>query len=448
MSREDWIEHIWANAQKSNQIEVTDTVTLQQLSNAFRHEPLSGRTSDPEAAKYDQASELFLEGVATAREGNLTKGCDQIATAFLLDARSANFVVTLGFPMLEKTNEDEALMKDVENQCVDLLLLANLCQMNTDDMHQISYGGHVLRLLLARKLGHHPSQGPGMLSMAMTTINYLLQRVETGGSIYQTRVLGSNMTLPALLYHRAILFLYLEEHEQANEDLTRALDEDPTLHAARVARANIWANTKLKDGKEVFSEFKRIVDEVHPDHRGLDVAYAWMTYYSLQDPTIGNLEGAKLYYRKCLQSSVRRVELYGEDKIDHPILQLTRDLYKLVTSKFGNIGARDMIDAALTKALNPEGLPATPAESTSTITDRTAVGSCRACGKAAVDSGKPLLRCSGCKTVFYCCKECQRKDWKYVSIAVFNFIGIVNACADHGTLTHCHFPLLAQTPMY
>jgi len=34
---------------------------------------------------------------------------------------------------------------------------------------------------------------------------------------------------------------------------------------------------------------------------------------------------------------------------------------------------------------------------------------CKACGKGAL--GEKLRCCAKCKRVYYCCKECQVKDW-------------------------------------
>ena len=36
----------------------------------------------------------------------------------------------------------------------------------------------------------------------------------------------------------------------------------------------------------------------------------------------------------------------------------------------------------------------------------------RACKCGATSSTVALLKCSGCNAVYYCCEECQKKDWK------------------------------------
>ena len=35
---------------------------------------------------------------------------------------------------------------------------------------------------------------------------------------------------------------------------------------------------------------------------------------------------------------------------------------------------------------------------------------CKSCGAVVTDI--PLIKCAGCNIVFYCCVECQTKDWK------------------------------------
>lgn len=37
---------------------------------------------------------------------------------------------------------------------------------------------------------------------------------------------------------------------------------------------------------------------------------------------------------------------------------------------------------------------------------------CATCQKTEATNAKPLLRCSGCKSITYCNKDCQKADWK------------------------------------
>jgi len=89
MSRESWYELTGSSASDWRE--------------ASQHKPLKGRTTDPEALEYDEASELFLHGIKLARRGDLDAGRSQIATAYLLDGRSINFM-----PLLPQGEEKEA----------------------------------------------------------------------------------------------------------------------------------------------------------------------------------------------------------------------------------------------------------------------------------------------------------------------------------------------------
>ena len=46
------------------------------------------------------------------------------------------------------------------------------------------------------------------------------------------------------------------------------------------------------------------------------------------------------------------------------------------------------------------------------VDDQLAERQCAACGVWQTHSTKKLERCSKCRRVYYCCKECQRNDWK------------------------------------
>ena len=159
MSRESWYAGV---RQKSASFSEEDE---EQLWQALQHRKLEGRTSDPEAAEYDEAADIFFQGIQLARHGDLTAGCAQIATAYLLDGRSINFVGPR-----PKSSKIQALTLDLE-------LLAILSQSHVNDIERVSYGGHVLRVLLGNRLGNDPHAGQDLLATAMVSLNYLLQRV-------------------------------------------------------------------------------------------------------------------------------------------------------------------------------------------------------------------------------------------------------------------------------
>lgn len=54
------------------------------------------------------------------------------------------------------------------------------------------------------------------------------------------------------------------------------------------------------------------------------------------------------------------------------------------------------------------------------------IASCHLCGKEESDELK-LLRCGGCRSVCYCSKECQKKDWKTQHKAVCKQLSVGDA---------------------
>ena len=405
MSRDTWF-----NATGGHRI--SSASDEQTILDAFRHNQVSTKTSDPEAADYDEAAELFFQGVKLARIGDLEAGCAQIATAFLLDGRSINFSV-----FVPQNPAIRAL-------CVDLELLCHLSQAQTNNLHSVSYGGHVLRILVAGRLGNDPTEGQNFLASAMTSVNYLLQRVREQphlGAHYSDGgvVLGGCMTYANLLYQRCVIYMAMGNYKKASGDLTKALECDPKHSAARSARAALWANLQLKDDKTAFYEFKRLTNEVHPDDRGLEVAYAWMAVYVLRDAKLGSLADAKVYYEKCLRASMRKTEIYGPTKREKepPMLQMAKDQYAEVVRNPEARQFREQLDVAVETGRPedpsiPEGFQSVPKALMKVVLPDTG-STCLKCGKMA-DAGKRLSTCTQCRKVHYCSVECQRADWKKV----------------------------------
>jgi hypothetical protein len=207
-------------------------------------------------------------------------------------------------------------------------------------------------------------------------------------------------------------------HNKAIKDLTNALKIDPKYAHARDARASLWAGLKLRDSATLHEEYSRIVAEVHPDNRGLDVAYGWLAVMTLQDAKLGTVQEAKQFYEKCLRAQMRREDLYGKKKSgENPeILKMCKDKFKdfangpLEVRKF-----RDDCDAAILSGRMedlqiPTTMQAIPQQQQDA--DSSLRHKCLNCGKTAADVCKRLSKCSRCKLVSYCSKDCQSADWK------------------------------------
>jgi tetratricopeptide (TPR) repeat protein len=386
MSRESWSKQVGG---------VNASTDWRQ---AFQHTPLKGRTTDPEALDFDEASGLFLNGIKLARRGDLKAAVAQVATAYLLDGRSINYYPVLPVP------------EEARDIALDPKLLYDLSQ-NSDD----SFGAMVLRIFAAGRLGSLPEDGQMYIATGMDAIDKLLkaitenpkleERWENGG------VLGGCMKRSTLLYLRSSLHMYMGNHNKAIKDLTKALEIDDKFLDAREARANLWASLKVKDYATIYPEFNQLVSEAHVDNRGNGNAYAWLAIMALGDPKLGTTAEAKQYYEKFLRATIRRDELYGRRTLEQqsPVLQLCRDQFANFTNGPPELRrARENLDAAYLLG-KLEGLNV---QQELVIDKSLRSHRCLNCGKMATDIGCRLSKCSRCKQVSYCSRDCQRSDWK------------------------------------
>ena len=93
----------------------------------------SDKTDNPEAADYDKANKLFLQGFASLREGGTKKNTENMLHAFVLNSRGANMIwhfsrgtshvkkkVILDFNTLkelERTNSRAAFCPNKKTSC-------------------------------------------------------------------------------------------------------------------------------------------------------------------------------------------------------------------------------------------------------------------------------------------------------------------------------------------
>jgi tetratricopeptide (TPR) repeat protein len=393
MSRENW----------HNLATTTTTGDVDDWRQLFQHRPLKGRTTDPEAMDFDEASDLFLQGLKLARRGDLKAGRAQIATAYLLDTRSINWV-----PFLPEDHEARDAAMDFTFHC--------------KLMEDRSYGALVLKIMAADYLGNGP-EGQTFIGSAMKTIQVLLEDIaqhpQHEASSEEGGLLGGCMTRTKLLYHRSSLHMAMGNHNKAIKDLTKALKIDPKYTQARDARASLWACLELRDYATLHAEYNRIVGEVHPDSRGLDVAYGWLAFMTLKDSNLGTVQEAKQFFEKCLRAQIRREDLYGKRKNgeDPDILQLCKKMFTNFAN--GPLEVRkfraDCDAAILSGRMEDLQIPATMQvipQPQQQDADSSLRHKCLKCGKTAADVRKRLSKCSRCKLVSYCSKDCQSADWK------------------------------------
>ncbi|GFH52316.1 hypothetical protein CTEN210_08792 [Chaetoceros tenuissimus] len=380
----------WASYSESRHNEVDVDV------DKFRHVPLAPKTSDPEALKFDKASEIFLTGLRNARNGNLKTACEQIATAFLLDERSIKFA-----PILPPSAS-----KEMEFLMLDAMLLYKLSEVAEQDY---SNGSDVFNLMGGFLFGHKEG-GQETIAETMQSIENLIGWLEKKPWIEHpdSGILGGYLTRARLYYLRSSLQMTMGNIKKAVKDLSSSLKCDPCYTKAREGRASLWSSYNLKSDAVIHREYLRVMKESHPDDRSLEIIYARLAVTTLRDPTLGTLAEAKEYYKKSIQASLRHREIYGKKQnTDEAISLLKAEFQKLKKDPSATKMREDLDKLAANKTENGESiLKAMDVP----LGDKKHL--CLKCGKKEQEDGSKLMKCSRCKSVSYCSRQCQAKDWK------------------------------------
>jgi hypothetical protein len=328
---------------------------------------ISNKTSDPQAADFDEAKLLFAQGVACARAGDLDTGAIQISTAYLLDGRSINFV--------QKLPED--IEANQKNYVLDGVLMAAMLENESPTSFQCT----ILHLLLATFLGSAPGHGQELIAVAMVRIDELVACIQKRPEIEDpsNHILGGCLTCKALLYQKGSLQMALGDYKNGMKSLTAALKLDEFYTQARESRACIWGARNLKRDKTVHAEWKRVINENHADNRGNEVAYAFLVLTTLSDPSLGTVSDARAWYDAMIATIVRKDEIYGKRRHDELPPVVLRAQEKL-NEYDGDINILDSI-AGIERV---------------TIREKTK-RACLKCGVTAAVDGEKLSQCTRCK---------------------------------------------------
>ena len=331
---------------------------------------LSNKTTDPEVANYDEANEIFASGVKLARIGDFDAAVPQIATAYLLDGRSINFMSTL-------QDEDGDGDDDARDFILDGELLNTLIHHDTT-----TFGCDVLHIILAVQLGSVQGYGQEMVGIAMVRIDNLVSYLEKHSEIEApgSMILGGCLTRKELLYQKCSLRMMLGDYKNGVKDLTKALKIDEFYTKAREARACIWAGQNLKPDARIHEEFSRIIKERHVDNRGNEVACAFLALLTLRNSSLGTFRDAKSWHDKMVTATKRNDEIYGKRRQDKlpSVVQTTQRKFL----ECGNLEIFDLLGAERT-TLDEESSKQKRA--------------CLSCGATSKAGGGELLKCSKCK---------------------------------------------------
>lgn len=350
---------------------------------------LSEKTDDPEAKDYDEATEIFHNGVRLARSGDMNGGASQIACAYFLNSRSINFILAI----------PEEIDPTMKNLILDYGLLREMAMAGPDGL-----ACSVMMIMLGQYIGSDPKEGQSYIAGAMKNIDKILKLIEKRPEIEDPDrgIIGGVLTRVNLLHHRSNFHMAMGDRKQALKDLTKALKIDEYFTEARVSRACLWAAMGLKDDRTIHEEFKRAAHESHRDYRGNDILYAWLAQTTLNDPLLGSIEDAKSYYEKSLQATIRRYEIYGRCGNNEvpQIIQIVHNRFQHHPKDLQN--QRDMHN--LIQSMRDNTVVQQEAKK-----DR---HTCLTCGAARKADGGKCMKCFRCKLVSYCSKDCQVSDWK------------------------------------
>eukprot|EP00592_Proboscia_alata_P029743 CAMPEP_0194447364 /NCGR_PEP_ID=MMETSP0176-20130528/128966_1 /TAXON_ID=216777 /ORGANISM="Proboscia alata, Strain PI-D3" /LENGTH=374 /DNA_ID=CAMNT_0039274213 /DNA_START=155 /DNA_END=1279 /DNA_ORIENTATION=- len=347
-------------------------------------ERISSKTSDPQAADFDEAKLLFAQGIACARSGDLETGAVQISSAYLLDGRSIKFV--------SKLADDIGSASIEKNYVLDGKLLTDMLQNESPT----SFSCDILHIMLAAFLGSTPGHGQELIAVAMVRIDTLVTCIQKNQEIEDPskHILGGCLTRKALLYQKSSLQMGLGDFKNGMRSLTNALKIDEFYTQARESRACIWGSKHLRSDKTVHAEWKRVISENHVDNRGNEVAYAFLVLTTLSDSSLGTVGDARAWYDKMIAAIVRKDEIYGkrrQDELPPAVLSAQSKL----NDYDGDLNIWDSIAGIERITVREKNRQA-----------------CLKCGVTETVEGKRLKQCIKCKAVYYCSRECQVADWK------------------------------------
>lgn len=265
-------------------------------SNASANRPLATRTTDPEAASYDEASRLVQTGLQHARSGSIDVGLPLIACAFLLDSRVIEFK-----PVLQH-NEDDPLKH------LDMDLLQQLIDYDSGN----NVASQVLMIYAAILFGQAEGARSRTLQALRVSSNIITDITNDPTMEDANRgILGGCLKRVTLHRMRATLYLSLELPNAAVEELSEALLLNPNLTSIACQRAVLCAILSYKTDQELVHDFRRVTRHAHPDARELRETYAWLAKLILGNPELGSIDQAYRYLQLSRSAKARHDEIYG-----------------------------------------------------------------------------------------------------------------------------------------
>lgn len=342
------------------------------------------KTTDPDVARYFAARDQFRKGMNIAND--IPTGLDEETLE-----RNSKDIVKASHLIVDAWVQDEKAVQMhqrvlVLGQQFEKVLLKDVPEKNQENFYtkeSLLFSAWIL--MRGQQYSH-----------CIDTLNIAI---------------GAFKDIPARVYYlRASCFLALQNHRRCIYDLRKANLLDPTF----VATYSLLGSVQLQIGDKVEAQhsFKTFIEKGHPD--SADYVNALYALSLLQQPNAkesGKKGGLGLsYFKKARQADERYRSLYG-----HEFTMTEWKLNAIGTYEDPSllVEQRKRLEQAkvvrMAASLSNVKLPdETPPKYDS--------GHCAQCGsttrKDEEAKDKPLLKCSACKAVYYCSKDCQKKHFK------------------------------------
>ncbi|KAJ8656954.1 hypothetical protein O0I10_007288 [Lichtheimia ornata] len=337
----------------------------------------SSETTDPDVKRYRQAKEKFRKGydlcmtiprsleddVLNQHEEDIKTASETLVEAWLLDDKAA--------PMSERVlilgqQYEKVLLKDVPEEQREGFFVKN----------SLLFSAWIL--LVGRQYQH-----------CLTTL---------------TLAINSYDDLPGRVYFlRASCYFSLGKLRLGLKDLERCLQKDSKYTVAYSVQGSIYMNLKERDN--AIKAFRLYLERGHPDTA--DFINSLYSLSILLHEKNKKAEARK-YYNKAKDAEERFKKLYGTktgmSDNKRRAIQLHESpedarnmIFQSMPSKQYNNKIEQLIQAGILNSPYPPS-----------------ADNCSNCGAKHLKDqpGKPLLCCGGCKSIWYCCRDCQVKDYK------------------------------------
>ncbi|KAI8085115.1 uncharacterized protein BX664DRAFT_300840 [Halteromyces radiatus] len=338
----------------------------------------SGETDDPDVKRYQEAKTLFRKGydlcmtiprsledaVLEKYQEDIKTSAETMVDAWLLDDKAA--------PMSERVlilgqQYEKVLLKDIPEEQKEGFFVK----------YSLLFSAWIL--LVGKQFDHCITT----LSLAVDTYDDLTARV---------------------FFLRASCYFSTNQLELGIKDLEKSLELDSNFNLAYSILGSVYMS--VKNNELALKNFEQYLERGHPDTPdNINALYSMSLL--LQKPKSDNKE-AKEYYQKAKKAEARFKDLYGThvgmNEIKREAIQAHEtpdEARRLILASLPKKQYNEKIEQLIKAGILNTSFPPSPKN-------------CSHCGTAHLKDtpGKPLLCCAGCKSIWYCSRDCQKLDYK------------------------------------